>query len=219
MQDKGHRVSCIVHLTSKDGGCMTERKPRILCVDDEPVDLKLFEAALAPEGYEVIKATNGKEALEIIKEQGVDIVFLDVMMPEMDGYEICRRLKKNPLTQHIPIVMVTALSDKESKIKGLEAGANDFLTKPVDRIELLIRTNNLLKIKEFADFLKQHNELLDLEVKKAVEALQKSEEELKKRVKELEEFYNIAIGRELRMKELKEEMESLKEELGKYKKA
>lgn len=76
-----------------------------------------------------------------------------------------------------------------------------------------------MKIKEFADFLKQHNELLDLEVKKAVEALQKSEKELKKRVKELEEFYDIAIGRELRMKELKEEMESLKEELGKYKKA
>jgi len=198
---------------------MNTAKPRILCIDDELVNLKLFEAALAPEGYEVIKATNGKEALEIISEQEVDIVFLDVMMPEMDGYEICRRLKENPLTQHIPIVMVTALSDKESRIRGLEAGANDFLTKPVDRTELLIRTNNLLKIKEFADFLKQHNELLDLEVKKAVEALQKSEKELKKRVKELEEFYDMAIGRELRIKELKEEMESLKEELGKYKKA
>lgn len=197
---------------------MNTAKPRILCVDDEPVNLKLFEAALAPEGYEVIKAKNGKEALEIIKE-GVDIVFLDVMMPEMDGYEICRRLKENPLTQHIPIVMVTALSDKESRIRGLEAGANDFLTKPVDRTELLIRTNNLLKIKEFADFLKQHNELLDLEVKKAIEALQKSEKELKKRVKELEEFYDMAIGRESRIKELKEEMEILKEELGKYKKA
>lgn len=196
---------------------MTERKPRILCVDDEPVNLKLFEAALTPEGYEVIKASSGKEALEIIKELEIDIMFLDVMMPEIDGYEICRRLKENPVTQHVPIVMVTALTDKASRIKGLEAGANDFMTKPVDKIELIVRTKNLLKIKEFADFLKRHNELLEAEVNKAVEAFQKSEKELKKRIKELEDFYEIAIGRELKMIELKEEIESLKEELTKYK--
>jgi len=196
---------------------MHSAKPRILYIDDEPVNLKLFEAALVPEGYEVIKTKNGKEALEIIKEQGVDIVFLDVMMPEMDGYEICRRLKANPLTQHIPIVMVTALTDKASRIKGLEVGANDFMTKPVDNIELMVRTKNLLKIKEFADFLKKHNEILDLEVKKAVEALQKSEEELKKRIKELEDFYAMTVGRELRMIELKEKIEELQEELRRYK--
>ena len=80
------------------------------------------------------------------------------MMPQMDGYEACRRLKENPLTQHIPVVIVTALADRESRIKGLEVGANDFLTKPMDRTELIVRTKNHLRIKKFEDFLKHHND-------------------------------------------------------------
>ena len=196
----------------------TKKKPKILIVDDEEKNLKLMGAILTNYGYVFETAKNGLEALEKTKEISPDLIFLDIMMPEMDGYEVCRRLKGNPLTQHIPVVMVTALADKESRIRGLEVGANDFLIKPVDKTELKIRTNNLLKIKEFADFLKQHNELLDLEVKKAVEALKKSEEKLKKRVKELEDFYDMGVGRELRMIELKEKIAELKEELSKYKK-
>src|SRR4030042_1610439 len=185
----------------------TKKKPKILIVDDEEKNLKLMGAILTNYGYVFEIAKNGLEALEKTKEISPDLIFLDIMMPEMDGYEVCRRLKEDPTTQHIPVVMVTALTDKESRIRGLEVGANDFLTKPVDKTELKIRTNNLLKIKEFADFLKQHNELLDLEVKKAVEALKKSEEKLKNRVKELEDFYNMGVGRELRMIELKEKIE------------
>jgi len=107
------------------------------------------------------------------------------MMPEMDGYEACRRLKEDPLTSHIPVVMVTAMADKESRIMGLKAGANDFLTKPIDTTELMIRTKNLLKVKEFEDFLKHHNELLASEVKQrtselrmALDALGRTNEEL-----------------------------------------
>jgi len=196
----------------------TKNKSKILIVDDEEINLKLMSAMVKNYDYDLETARNGIEALEKSIEFSPDLIFLDVMMPEMDGYEVCGRLKGNPLTQHIPVVMVTALTDKESKIRGLEVGANDFLTKPVDKTELKIRTNNLLKIKEFADFLKQHNELLDLEVKKAVEALKKSEEKLKNRVKELEDFYDMGVGRELRMIELKEKIAELKEELSKYKK-
>ena len=82
-------------------------------------------------------------------------------MPEMDGYEVCKRLKQDPMTQHIPVVMITAIKEKEAMIKGLESGASDFLTKPFDSTELLARAKNLLKVKEFGDFLKQHNELLE----------------------------------------------------------
>jgi len=196
----------------------TKKKPKILIADDEEKNLKLIGGILTNYGYVFETAKNGLEALEKTKEISPDLIFLDIMMPEMDGYETCRRLKEDPTTQHIPVVMVTALTDKESRIRGLEVGANDFLTKPVDKTELKIRTNNLLKIKEFADFLKQHNELLDLEVKKAVEALKKSEEKLKNRVKELEDFYDMGVGRELRMIELKEKIAELKEELSKYKK-
>jgi CheY-like chemotaxis protein len=108
---------------------MITKKSRILCVDDEPANLKLLEAALIPRGYEVIKAKNGEEALERIKGQEIDLILLDVMMPKIDGFEVCKKIKENPLTQLIPVVMVTALADKESRIKGLEKGANDFLTK------------------------------------------------------------------------------------------
>src|SRR4030043_1022295 len=144
---------------------MITRKSRILCVDDEPSNLKLLEAALIPRGYEVIKAKNGEEALERIKGQEIDLILLDVMMPKIDGFEVCKKIKENPLTQLIPVVMVTALADKESRIKGLEKGANDFLTKPVDSTELTVRVKNLLRVKEFEDFLKRHNEILEKEVR------------------------------------------------------
>ena len=117
---------------------MTEtKKPKILIVDDEEKNLKLLGLILQSHNYDFETAKNGREALEKTKEYSPDLIFLDVMMPEMDGYETCRRLREDPATKFIPVVMVTALGDQESRNKGLEAGANDFLTKPVDKTEVL----------------------------------------------------------------------------------
>ncbi len=150
------------------------KKPKILIVDDEEKNVKLMIAILKNYGYDFETAKNGLEAIEKAKTFTPDLILLDIMMPEMDGYETCSRLKEDALTRHIPVVMVTALADREAKIKGLEVGANDFLTKPVDTSELTIRTKNLLRIKEFEDFLKGHNELLEAEVKKKTAQLRES---------------------------------------------
>jgi len=134
---------------------MTAKKPRILCVDDEPQNLKLLEALLSTRGYEVLKAANGQEALERINEQSIDIVLLDVMMPEMDGYEVCRKIKDDERQRQVPVVMITSLSSKEDRIKGIEAGAEDFISKPFDQAEVLARIKMLLKIKVLNDRLNQ----------------------------------------------------------------
>ena len=105
---------------------------RILVVDDLEQNVRLLEAKLTLEYYEVLTAGDGATALKIAGEERPDIILLDVMMPGMDGFETCRRLKADPVTAHIPVVMVTALSDTEDRVRGLDAGAEDFLTKPVD---------------------------------------------------------------------------------------
>lgn len=151
-----------------------QNQPKILIVDDEEKNIKLMAAILRNYGYDFDTAKNGIEALEMTKTFSPDLIFLDIMMPEMDGYEACRRLKSDPATKHIPVVMVTALGDRDSRIKGLEAGANDFLSKPVDAQELIVRTKNLLRVKEFEDFLKRHNEILEAEVKERTSELKGS---------------------------------------------
>ncbi|MEL7428987.1 MAG: response regulator, partial [Pseudomonadota bacterium] len=103
---------------------------RILVVDDIPTNVRLLEARLMAEYFQVLTASNGADALKICEEGKCDIVLLDVMMPEMDGFEVCKRLKSNPATIHLPVVMVTALDKPEDKQLGLEVGADDFLTKP-----------------------------------------------------------------------------------------
>jgi putative two-component system response regulator len=134
------------------------------------------------------------------------------MMPEMDGYEVCKRLKQDPMTQHIPVVMITAIKEKEAMIKGLESGASDFLTKPFDSTELLARAKNLLKVKEFGDFLKQHNELLESEVSKrtaqlklALQELSRSNTDLKESRDRIKEGYIDTIGRLTVVAEYKDE--------------
>ncbi|MBI5418675.1 MAG: response regulator [Deltaproteobacteria bacterium] len=128
---------------------------RILCVDDEPMNLMLLDAMLKPRGYEIVKAQNGREALEKIVEQRVDIVLLDLMMPEMDGFEVCRTIKGDEGRMHIPVVMITALSSRQDRIRGIEAGADDFVTKPFNQGEVLARVKMLLRIKELNERLKE----------------------------------------------------------------
>jgi len=118
----------------------------ILCVSDDPLNLKLLEAVLTPKGYNVMKAENGFDALKSIK--GADLVILDVMMPEMDSFEVCRRIKENEDLRHIPVIITTALGTKKDRIKGIEAGADEFLTKPLDPIEVIARVRILLRVKE-----------------------------------------------------------------------
>ena len=107
---------------------------RILVVDDVPANVKLLEARLSAEYFDVLTASNGAEALDICSRLECDIILLDVMMPDMDGFEVCRRLKSNPATHFIPVVIVTALDSPSDRVRGLEAGADDFLTKPVSDI-------------------------------------------------------------------------------------
>lgn len=123
---------------------------RILIVDDTPASVKVLAAKLAGEFYDVMTARDGSAALTSVAEDSPDLVLLDVMMPGMDGFEVCRRIKSNPRTTHIPVVMVTALSDRLDRVRGLDAGADDFLTKPVSdpmlfmRVEALVRTKRML---------------------------------------------------------------------------
>ena len=127
---------------------------RILVVDDIATNVKLLAARLTAEYFDVSTAMSGSEALTICERAQCDIVLLDVMMPEMDGFEVCRRLKANPATHHIPVVMVTALDQPSDRVRGLEAGADDFLTKPVSDIALLARVRSLVRLKMAADELR-----------------------------------------------------------------
>ena len=126
---------------------------RVLVVDDILANVKLLEARLSAEYFEILTANSGRAALEIIERERVDVVLLDVMMPGMDGFEVCRRIKQNPKHAHIPVIMVTALDQPSDKVEGLEAGADDFLTKPVDDIALITRVKSLARLKVLADEL------------------------------------------------------------------
>ncbi len=124
---------------------------RVLVVDDILANVKLLEARLSAEYFDVLTAFSGQEALAILQAERVDVVLLDVMMPGMDGFEVCRRLKASPRTMHVPVIMVTALDQTSDKVQGLEAGADDFITKPVDDIALITRVKNLARLKTLND--------------------------------------------------------------------
>jgi DNA-binding response OmpR family regulator len=130
---------------------MSEHQSTILVVDDEVKNVKLMEALLLPRGYRVITAAHGEEALQRVSQERPDLILLDVMMPIMDGFETCKRLKDDPETRLIPVVIMTALGQVEDRVKGIDAGADDFLTKPVHRDELLARIRTSLRLKQTID--------------------------------------------------------------------
>jgi len=127
---------------------------RVLVVDDVAANVRLLEARLSAEYFDVITAMSGKEALAICERAECDLVLLDVMMPDLDGFEVCRRLKSNPATHHIPVVMVTALDQPSDRVRGLEAGADDFLTKPIPELALIARVRSLARLKMVTDELR-----------------------------------------------------------------
>ena len=148
---------------------------RILVVDDTPVNLKLLADLLGAKGYGVVTAAAGPEALEKIESARPDLVLLDVMMPGMSGYEVCKKLRGNPATATLPVVMVTALDPTQERVKGIEAGADDFLTKPINQQELLARVKSLLRIKVLHDELAGWNRTLERRVEEQLVQLERLE--------------------------------------------
>lgn len=134
---------------------MDTRSPTILCVDDELLNRAILRDVLMPQGYNILEARTGGEALALLGKQRIDVVLLDINMPEMDGLEACRRIKSDERTAHIPVIMVTSLADTEDRIRGIEAGAEDYITKPFHEEEVLARIRMLLKVKTLNDKLRE----------------------------------------------------------------
>lgn len=143
--------------------------PKILVVDDHPASRMTAVAILAVEGYEVLEADSGRKALELMTQSQPDLILLDVMMPQMDGFEVCRQLKQDEQTRLIPIVFITALNDRQARIRGIEAGGDDFLTKPFDRLELAARVKSLVRQKRLNDDLDHAAQVL-FSIARAVES-------------------------------------------------
>jgi adenylate cyclase len=135
-------------------------KPVILVADDLKTNRSMIKAFLPPGEYSLLEAADGTEAWEIAKNRRPDLILLDVVMPGQDGYEVCRRVKSQPELGYVPVIMLTSLDQMDAKIKGLEAGADDFLTKPFQKIELLTRIKNLLKIKSLNDSVRLRNQII-----------------------------------------------------------
>ncbi|MGI9861249.1 response regulator [Moorella naiadis] len=132
--------------------------PKILVVDDDELNLALMEAMLAPGGYQVLTAADGEEALAVVAQENPDLILLDIMMPRLDGLTVCRRLKADEATRFIPVILVTALDQLQDRVEGLAAGADDFLTKPVNELELTTRVRSLLRVKKLNDQLRYAHE-------------------------------------------------------------
>lgn len=152
-----------------------ETHQRILLVDDDPLVRQVLARMLRAEGYhELIHAASGEEALELMQAKPPDLVLLDIMLPGMDGYELAARIKGDPATRAIPVIMMTTLQGRDSLLLGLRAGVEEFLTKPVDRVEITVRVRNLLRLKAYNDFLANHARILEREVMERTAALRDS---------------------------------------------
>lgn len=167
---------------------------KILIVDDEEPNIKLLINWLVPLGYDIVTATDGADAVRMSKSHRPDLIILDIMMPVMSGFEACRLIKIDPDTASIPIILVTALQDRDSKLKGLAAGANDFLAKPVDPSELQLRARNLLGIKAAEDFMRRHNQILEEEVRDRTQDLKNMSNEMVQKLTAAAEFRDTDTG-------------------------
>src|SRR5881409_1415987 len=146
---------------------------KVLVVDDMPVNVKLLADLLAVKGYAVVTAANGAEALAKVDKEQPGLVLLDVMMPGMSGYDVCRKLRENPATAMLPVIMITALDPGQERVKGIEAGADDFLSKPIHQPEILARVRSLLRVKSLYDELTDLNRTLEARVTEQVAQLER----------------------------------------------
>lgn len=150
----------------------TKRKPKILVVDDQPINIKLLQRNLERQDMDILVAYNGRECLDIVEQELPDLILLDIMMPEMDGIETCQHLKANPATETIPIIFITAKASKEGKLEGLDAGAVDYITKPIDLDETLARVRTQLRLQEmFHENIELQKRLGDVRKSAAVGAI------------------------------------------------
>jgi putative two-component system response regulator len=173
---------------------MMKDKQVILIVDDQPQNIELLEAYLALQDYEIVTAKSGEEALGKLSGNPIDLILLDVMMPGMDGFEVIRRVRQDDKNRLLPIILVTALQEKEDRVKGIEAGCDDFISKPVDKMELLARVRSLLKVKAYNDLMINYRKELEVEVTKRTGELKQALEKIK--AASLETIYRLSMASE-----------------------
>lgn len=169
-------------------------KSTILVVDDQAQNIELLEAYLLPQGYEVVTAANGEEALEKLSNNKIDMILLDVMMPGMDGFEVTRNLRLNNAFRLLPIILITALNRTEDRVMGIEAGCDDFISKPVDKMELLARVRSLLKVKAYNDLMSNYRTDLESDVAKRTEELKRALDRVE--VASLDTIYRLSAAAE-----------------------
>jgi len=173
-----------------------DARRRVLVVDDEPANRVLMEALLAPENVEILTAADGEEGLQTAMRERPDVILLDVMMPRMDGFEVARRLKTDEDTKVIPVVMVTSLQDVGDRVKALECGADDFLTKPVDKTEVRARVRSLLRVKASDDRMRDYQHELQAEVARQTLEIRRAYDKVKET--SLETIHRLARAAEFR---------------------
>jgi adenylate cyclase len=160
--------------------------PRILVVDDNPENLDILRTRLGIHGYEILAADNGEEALALAREEQPDLILLDVMMPKMDGFEVCRRLRADPALPFMPIILVTAKADSKDIVAGLEAGGDEYLTKPVDQAALVARVKSMLRIKGLHDTVQEQTARLETQAARLAEWNRALEDRVQEQVAQLE---------------------------------
>ena len=160
--------------------------PRILIVDDQPMNVDILKTRLAVHGYDILTATDGEAALQLARSEQPDLMLLDVMMPKMDGIEVCQRLKGDASLPFMPIIMVTAKSDSKDVVAGLDAGADEYLTKPVDQAALVARVKSMLRIKDLHDTVQKQATRLEAQAVQLAEWNQMLEQRVQEQVTELE---------------------------------